>query len=166
MSIEREKWVNLALAPFGALVSAALGGVLWAKYIQWTGFTAGWVALVIGVLTGFSVLLVSRSRRIDVSLVAAVFAIAGILFGKYLDVRWNAPQEMTVAILQEEEQIPPEYAQQIARAVEASESGGSTWKLMRQRMEWFDLVYYAAAAFIAFRVAYSRYLHRRIFQKA
>jgi hypothetical protein len=160
----KENWVNLALAPFGGLVGALIGGVLWAKYIQWTGLTAGWVALVIGILTGLGVLLTGRTRRMDVSLVAALFAVVGILFGKYLDVRWNAPKEMTVAIIQQHGDIPPEYAESIAKSVEASEAGGSTWRLMRRRMEWFDLVYYAAAAFIAFRVAYSRRLHRRLFK--
>ena len=80
---------NAILAPTGALLGAIIGGILWAKYINWTGMTAGWVALVIGLLTGIGAVLTSRSRRVSIASIAAVFAILGILLGKYLDVRWN-----------------------------------------------------------------------------
>ncbi|MCZ6676476.1 MAG: hypothetical protein O7E52_04420 [Candidatus Poribacteria bacterium] len=156
--------VNLALAPLGGLIGAVLGGTLWAKYIQWTGLTAGWVALAIGIFTGLGVLLVGRSRRISLGLIAALFAIIGILIGKYLDVRWNAPQDITVAIIEDHKDIPPEYAESIARSIEGSETGGSTWGLMRRRMEWFDLIYYVVAGYIAFRVAHSRRLHQYFFR--
>ena len=162
MNSEKQNWMNLVLAPTGGLFGAVIGGVLWAKYIQWTGQTGGWVAIAIGILTGLGVLLISRSRRISVSLIAVLFAIMGIFVGKYLDVKWNAPK--IVGIIEAHEDIPPEYAQSIAKMHEASESGGSTWKLMRMRMEWFDLVFYIAAGFIAFRVAHSRFLHRYFFQ--
>ncbi len=155
---------HIALAPLGGLIGAVIGGVLWGKYIQWTGFTAGWVALAIGILTGLGVLLMGRTRKISVSLVAALFAIVGILLGKYLDVRWNAPQEQMVAIIDAQKGIPPDYAKSIAKTIEASESGGSTWKLMRRRMEWFDLIYYAASAFVAFRIVQSKFLHRFFFR--
>ena len=124
--------------------------------------TAGWVALVIGLLTGIGVVLTSRSRRVSIASIAAVFAILGILLGKYLDVRWNAPR--TVDIIEAQPDIPPEYAESIAKMVEASEAGDSTWKLMRVRMEWFDLVYYAVATFVAFRTAYSKRLHQLLFR--
>ena len=41
--------MNAITAPFGGLLGAAIGGVLWAKYIQWTGHTAGFIAIGIGV---------------------------------------------------------------------------------------------------------------------
>ncbi len=75
MNSEKQNWMNLVLAPTGGLFGAVIGGVLWAKYIQWTGQTGGWVAIAIGILTGLGVLLISRSRRISVSLIAALFAI-------------------------------------------------------------------------------------------
>jgi hypothetical protein len=149
-------------APTGALLGAIIGGILWAKYINWTGMTAGWVALVIGLLTGLGVVLASRTRQINTALIAALFAILGILIGKYLDVKWNAPS--TVGIIEAHEDIPPEYAESIAKMVEASEAGDSTWGLMRIRMEWFDLVYYAVAGFVAFRTAYSKRLHQLLFR--
>ena len=153
---------SIILAPTGALLGAIIGGILWAKYISWTGMTAGWVALVIGLLTGLGAVLTSRSRRVAIASVAVFFAIMGILLGKYLDVRWNAPR--TVGIIEAQPDIPPEYAESIAKMVEASEAGNSTWKLMRMRMNWMDLVFYAAASFVAFRTAYSKRLHQFLFR--
>ena len=150
---------HLPFAPLGGLVGALLGGALWAKYIQWTGLTAGWVALAIGILTGIGVLLVGRSRRVTIGLVAALFAVAGILLGKYLDVRWNAPQTITVAII-EKHDAPSDQP----KMVETSGYSTSVWQLMRQRMEWIDLLYYVVSAYIAFRVSYSRRLYHFFFR--
>ena len=150
---------HLPFAPLGGLIGALLGGALWAKYIQWTGLTAGWVALAIGILTGVGVLLVGRSRQVSISLVAALFAVIGILFGKYLDVQWNVPQTITVAII-EKHDTPSDSP----KIVETQGSGTSAWQLMRHRMEWFDLLYYVVAAYIAFRVSYSRRLYHYFFR--
>ena len=162
MNTNERASANAILAPTGALLGAVIGGILWAKYFNWTGMTAGWVALVIGLLTGLGAVLTGRTRGVAIGSIAAVFAILGILFGKYLDVRWNAPS--TVEIIEAQPDIPPEYAESIAKMVEASEAGNSTWKLMRMRMEWFDLVFYAAASFVAFRTAYSKRLHQLLFR--
>ncbi len=162
MNTTNHSSANAVLAPTGALLGAIIGGILWAKYINWTGMTAGWVALVIGLLTGIGAVLTSRSRQVSIASIAAVIGILGILLGKYLDVRWNAPR--TVDIIEAQPDIPPEYAESIAKMVEASEAGDSTWKLMRVRMEWFDLVYYAVATFVAFRTAYSKRLHQLLFR--
>ena len=51
--------MNALMAPFGGLFGAIIGGVFWAKYIQWTGRTAGFIAIGIGVLTGVGILLTS-----------------------------------------------------------------------------------------------------------
>ena len=150
---------HLPFAPLGGLIGALLGGALWAKYIQWTGLTAGWVALAIGIFTGIGVLLIGRSRRITIGLVAALFAVVGILLGKYLDVRWNAPQTITVAII-EKHDAPSDQP----KMVETSGYDTSVWRLMRQRMEWIDLLYYVVSAYIAFRVSYSRRLYHFFFR--
>ena len=90
--------MNTVIAPLGGLLGAILGGVLWAKYIQWTGHTAGFIAIGIGLLTGVGILFTS-SRCLEreartmwrvISIAAVFFAILGIFIGKYLDVQWNA----------------------------------------------------------------------------
>ena len=148
--------MNALMAPFGGLFGAVIGGVFWAKYIQWTGRTAGFIAIGIGVLTAVGILLTSsRSLSRDaetmwrvVSVAAALFAVLGIFIGKYLDVHWNAVSQIAEQ-LRQENNISLEQAMPIATVVF---KGQSVWELMQSRMDRFDLVYGAAAAFIAFRI--------------
>ncbi len=148
--------MNAVIAPFGGFLGAILGGVLWAKYIQWTGHTAGFVAIGIGVLTGVGVLLTSsRSLSQDAKTTwrlagigAALFAIFGIFIGKYLDVQWNAVAQIA-AQLSQENNMSLQQAMPIATTLF---KGQSVWELMQQRMTQIDLLYGAVAAFIAFRI--------------
>ena len=148
--------MNVVIAPFGGLLGAVVGGVLWAKYIQWTGHTAGFIAIGIGVFTGVGMLFTSSrsfARDADavwyvVSAAAAFFAILGIFIGKYLDVQWNAVAQIA-AQLQQENSISLEQAMPIATTLF---KGQSVWELMQVRMSRIDLLYGAAAAFIAFRI--------------
>ena len=149
--------MNTVLAPIGGFLGAVVGGVLWAKYIQWTGHTAGFIAIGIGMLTGAGILFTSsRSLPQDapkttwriVGIGAAVFAILGIFIGKYLDVQWNA-------IAQIAEQLRQENNISLAQAMPIATTlfkGQSVWELMQSRMSRIDLLYGAVAAFIAFRI--------------
>ena len=153
---------NLA-APIGGLIGAVIGGALWAKYVQWTGRTDGVIAIGIGVLTGVGILFTS-SRCLEreaktmwrvVSIAAAFFAILGIFIGKYLDVQWNAVAQIAEQLSQEHN-ISMEQAMPIATTVF---KGQSVWELMRARMSGiYDLLFFAAAAFFAFRIPSSRWL--------
>jgi hypothetical protein len=148
--------MNTVITPLGGLLGAMLGGVLWAKYIQWTGHTAGFIAISIGVLTGAGMLLTS-SRSLSqeakttwrvVGIGAAVFAILGIFIGKYLDVQWNAVAQIAEQ-LREENNISLAQAMPIATVLF---KGQSVWELMQSRMSRIDLLYGAVAAFVAFRI--------------
>ncbi len=158
--------MNTVIAPFGGFFGAVLGGVLWAKYIQWTGHTAGFVAIGIGVLTGAGMLLTSsRSLSQDtkttwrlVGAGAAVFAIFGIFIGKYLDVQWNAVAQIA-------EQLSNENNMSLQQAMPIATTlfkGQSIWELMQQRMSLIDLLYGAVAAFIAFRIPNIRRLRNML----
>ena len=148
--------MNTVTAPLGGFLGAVIGGILWAKYIQWTGRTAGFVAIGIGIFTGIGMLLTSsRSLSRDaqtmwrvVSVAAALFAILGIFIGKYLDVQWNAVSQIAEQ-LRQENNISLEQAMPIATVLF---KGQSVWELMQSRMSRIDLLYCAAAAFIAFRM--------------
>ena len=148
--------MNTMIAPLGGILGAILGGVLWAKYIQWTGHTAGFIAIGIGVLTGAGMLLTStRSLPQDtkttwrvVGMGAAIFAILGIFIGKYLDVQWNAVAQIAEQ-LRQENNISLAQAMPIATVLF---KGLSIWELMQTRMSRIDLLYGAAAAFVAFRI--------------
>ena len=159
--------MNTVIAPFGGFLGAVLGGVLWAKYIQWTGHTAGFVAIGIGVLTGAGMLLTSsRSLSQDtkttwrlVGASAAVFAIFGIFIGKYLDVQWNAVAQIA-------EQLSKENNMSLQQAMPIATTlfkGQSIWELMQQRMSLIDLLYAAVAAFIAFRIPNIRRLRNMLY---
>lgn len=148
--------MKVLLIPTGGLIGAVLGGVLWAKCLQWTGSTAGYVAIGIGVLTGFGMLI--SSAQIDpmaqkywlmLSVGAAFFALVGIVIGKYLDVRWNAIPQMAELIIASEPLISEEAATSIA---ETQYSGTSKLELMKSRMDWFDLFFSAVAVFVAFYI--------------
>ena len=158
--------MNTVIAPFGGFFGAVLGGVLWAKYIQWTGHTAGFVTIGIGVLTGAGMLLTSsRSLSQDtkttwrlVGAGAAVFAIFGIFIGKYLDVQWNAVAQIA-------EQLSNENNMSLQQAMPIATTlfkGQSIWELMQQRMSLIDLLYGAVAAFIAFRIPNIRRLRNML----
>ena len=148
--------MNAFIAPFGGLLGAIVGGVLWAKYSQWTGHTAGFIAIGIGVFTGTGMLLTSsrslerdaRTMWLVVSTAAALFAILGIFIGKYLDVQWNAVAQIAEQ-LRHENNISLEQAMPIATVLF---KGQSVWELMQARMSRIDLLYCTAAAFIAFRI--------------
>ncbi len=159
--------MNTVIAPFGGFFGAVLGGVLWAKYIQWTGHTAGFVAIGIGLLTGAGMLLTSsRSLSQDtqatwrlVGAGAAVFAIFGIFIGKYLDVQWNAVAQIA-------EQLSNENNMSLQQAMPIATTlfkGQSIWELMQQRMSLIDLLYGAVAAFIAFRIPNIRRLRNMLY---
>lgn len=149
--------MKVIIAPFGGLIGAAFGGILWAKIIQWTGSNWGFVAIGIGVLAGIGMLL-TCSRAIDpheirhwllVSVGAALFAVMGIFVGKYLDVKWNAVAQIAEQIIAEEPLLSEEAATSIA---ETQYSGSSKWELMKERMHWFDLVFGAIAVIAAFYI--------------
>ena len=154
--MNNSKPTNLVFVPTGGLFGAVVGGMLWAKYIQWTGYTAGWVAFAIGLFTGLGVLFTGRSRAIGVCSISSLFAVLGILFGKYLDVRWNALERIKTQLINSDG-ISSSQAAPIAQTIFA---GNSTWELMRNQMQWIDLFFYVIAAFIAFYVVRSRVLHR------
>ena len=148
--------MNTVIAPLGGLLGAILGGVLWAKYVQWTGHTAGFIAISMGVFAGAGMLLTSTrslpqhakaSWRI-VGIGAAVFAILGIFIGKYLDVQWNAVAHIAEQ-LRQENNISLEQAMPIATTLF---KGQSVWELMQTRMSRIDLLFGAVAAFVAFRI--------------
>ena len=158
--MSNSKPVNLVFVPTGGLIGAVIGGMLWAKYVQWTGYTAGGVAFAIGLFTGLGVLLTGRSRGISICSIASLFAVLGIAFGKYLDVRWNALDRIKTQLINTRG-ISANQAEPIAQTIFG---GNSTWELMRDQMQWIDLFFYLIAAFIAFYVVRSRVLHRLFFK--
>lgn len=72
-------------ALLGGLIAAILGGGLWGAIIIWTGYENGYMAWVIGLLSGFGVLAMARGKRgLPLQTIASVFSLTGIVLGKYI----------------------------------------------------------------------------------
>ncbi|MGC5775761.1 hypothetical protein J4O75_25950 [Paenibacillus pabuli] len=71
----------------GGLVAAIVGGIVWAVIAALTERELGLIAIVIGALTGYAVVLFSNKQIATVhKVIAVIFALIGILLGKYLTV--------------------------------------------------------------------------------
>lgn len=159
--------MKVIIAPFGGLIGAIVGGILWAKFIQWTGFTWGFIAVGIGALTGIGMLLTcasaiepdAKKHWLMVSIGAALFSIVGIFIGIYLDVHWNALTQMTEQIMAEEPTISEEAATSIA---EIQHSDKTKWELMKKRMDRFELLFGAIAVFVAFYITSNTWVRKII----
>ena len=161
--------MKIIIAPLGGLIGAILGGVLWAKYIQWTGNTAGFVAIGIGLFSGVGMLFTcsgtiepnEKKHWLMVSIGAALFALIGIFIGKYLDVQWNAVTQIAEQIIASEPNLSEAAATSMAKTLYA---GSSKWELMRDRMDWFDLLFGSIAVVVAFYIVLNPWV-RSIFFK-
>ena len=71
-------------AMLGAGLAAAAGGGLWGLVVILTGYVIGYMALGIGLLSGFSVVLFSRGQRgLPLQVIAVAGSLLGIVIGKY-----------------------------------------------------------------------------------
>jgi hypothetical protein len=93
-----------------------------------------------------------KKHWLMVAIGAAVFSIAGIFIGKYLDVQWNAVTQITAEIIESQPNLSDEAATSMAKTVY---SGSSKWEHMKDRMDWFDLFFGSIAVFVAFYITLS-----------
>jgi len=75
---------NFFLQIFCSLIGALIGAGIWAAIAAFTGFELGIVAIGVGALAGWGITLFSEDRTNMLGVMAAVFAIVGILAGKAL----------------------------------------------------------------------------------
>lgn len=75
---------SLVLAIAGGGIAAILGGVLWGWIAFGTGYEIGYVALGIGFICGFAVVLLSKGKKgVPFQIIALLTSILGIAVGKY-----------------------------------------------------------------------------------
>jgi hypothetical protein len=79
---------TLPLILAGGLGGAIVGATLWAGVAALTKYEIGWGAWGIGALAGFGLTLFTTRRGVGMGLLAALFAIVGILVGKALIAQW------------------------------------------------------------------------------
>ncbi len=71
-------------AMLGAGLAAAAGGGLWGLIVILTGYVIGYMALGIGLLSGFAVVIFSRGQRgLPLQVIAVAGSVLGIVIGKY-----------------------------------------------------------------------------------
>jgi MFS family permease len=120
-----------ALAGLGAAVAA---GVAWGLIVKWTDHEWGIAAWGVGLVVGSVVAAAARDRRgMPFQAVSVACAVIGVLVGKYLEVAWTDTDLVKLGIL-----------------------SSTTWDIFTDSdagvWSWFDLVWFAAAVFSAFRI--------------
>lgn len=91
--MESEKRISIVLPIVGALIAAVLGGALWAVIAAQTEKEIGLIAIVIGAMAGYAVVLFSNKRIATIhKIIAVVFSLVGILLGKYFTVTYFAAE--------------------------------------------------------------------------
>jgi len=85
--VEEKQGIKIGMPIVGGLLAAIVGGMVWAVIAAMTERELGLIAIVIGALTGYAVVLFSNKRIATVhKVIAVIFALIGILLGKYLTV--------------------------------------------------------------------------------
>lgn len=86
MTNEKPVTSNVLLpAVIGAALAAVLGGVIWGYLVILTGDELGFVAWVLGGMSGVAVILLSRGKRgIPFQLISVCSSVVGITIGKYI----------------------------------------------------------------------------------
>ncbi|MDN4604803.1 hypothetical protein P5G61_26495 [Paenibacillus sp. F6_3S_P_1C] len=85
--MEEKQGIKIGMPIVGGLLAAVVGGIVWAVIAAMTERELGLIAIVIGALTGYAVVLFSNKQIATVhKVIAVIFALIGILLGKYLTV--------------------------------------------------------------------------------
>ena len=86
-------WNNFPLALLGGIGGAAAGAGVWAAIGVATNMEVGYVAVLVGFLTGFGVKLgAGKSRGQGLQLLAALLAVGGLVLAKYFIFAWMVSQ--------------------------------------------------------------------------
>ncbi len=96
-------------ALLGGALAAVLGGVAWAVIVITTGYEIGWAAWAIGLLVGIVMAKLTPARGASLAALAAIFAAAGLLTGKFFIVQYG-----TERVAVQEIQADPSLMRQAA----------------------------------------------------
>lgn len=96
LEAERGGWNEIPLAAAGGAVGAALGAAVWAGIVVATNFEVGYVAVLVGFLSGMGVKFgAGKGRGQGLQITAALLAVGGLVFAKYLIFAWMVSQAAT-----------------------------------------------------------------------
>ncbi|CAI6085102.1 hypothetical protein PAECIP112173_04520 [Paenibacillus sp. JJ-100] len=96
--MEEKQGIKIGMPIIGGLIAAILGGVVWATVAAMTEYEVGLIAILVGVLCGYAVVLFSNKQIATVhKIIAIIFSLVGILLGKYLTVVYFTSELLTDA---------------------------------------------------------------------
>jgi steroid 5-alpha reductase family enzyme len=138
-----ERGISPLLPAVGAgLVAAIACGAIWGLIVKWSEYEVGFVAWGIGFVVAMTVLFATRGARgIPYQAVAIVFALLGILLGKYLAFVWvlqDVAEEETGGLID----VP----------IFSGDTVDLFWSARRDVFSWIDLLWAALAVITAWRV--------------
>jgi hypothetical protein len=82
----QSRTARLALGTLGAIAGALLGALVWAGVSSATGFQIGYMAVLVGFLSGYGMRTLGGGRDRADGFIAAAVALAGCLLGNLLTV--------------------------------------------------------------------------------
>jgi hypothetical protein len=138
-----ERGISPLLPAVGAgLVAAIACGVIWGLIVKWSEYEVGFVAWGIGFVVATAVLFATRGARgIPYQAVGIVFALLGILVGKYLAFVWvlqDVAREETGGLID----VP----------IFSGDTVDLFWSARSDVFSWIDLLWAALAVITAWRV--------------
>jgi hypothetical protein len=136
----------LLRASAAGLAAALVGGIVWGMIVKWTQYELGFVAWGIGFVVGTAVVYGARNLRgIPFQLVAVVFALLGIIIGKYLGFVWVGQDELDKIGID----LP----------LFSKDTFDLYWDARKDVWGWWDLLWVGLAVVTAFRIPQHEHEH-------
>jgi len=143
---EQQQFTSEAILPvlIGAVLAAIISGFIWGWIVAATEYEIGFMALGVGAITGYAVVLFSKGKRgTPLQIIAVLASILGIIIGKYF---------IFLNILKEE--VTKEYGAEVAANIPVI--SGDTIDFFFENLELlvsgFDIVWIILAVITAWGI--------------
>lgn len=142
----KEPRSNFILSLIAGLIVGIIGAIGWGAFVALSNIRVAILALLVGVLVGAAIILAGRGKGIPYGLMAAMITLASLLAGNLLSQVFAAAKE---------------YDQPIGDVIQLLiQSPDSVLEALKITMTPLNLIFTAAAVFVAFSMAYSGKLNR------
>lgn len=143
---EEEQFTASSLVPamIGGGLAAVVGGGIWGVIVIATGYVIGYMALGIGIICGFAVVLCSKGRKgIPLQVIAVLSSVLGIFIGKYFTF-YHYLKEM----------VAKEYGAEVASNIAIFSENAIQFFIenIASMVSGFDIVWVVLAVITAWRI--------------